>query len=190
MKPRRTVLRGILAAFAVFMLSACSSGDEQAVVAKPAPMHIEQGDECHVCGMIITRFPGPKAEAFTEKHQAVRKFCSTREMFTWMLQPENRNRHHTLYVHDMAQTDWNSPDDAALIDAREAYYVAGGDRKGAMGPTLASFATEAGAHTFMAKHGGRMLRFAEVTLDDVSAGMMEEMDHKMPQASSMQHSMH
>lgn len=189
MNHTRTLIHGLVMVFAVLALSACSGGEEQAIT-KPAPVHIEQGDECHVCGMIITHFPGPKAEAFTEQHQAVRKFCSTREMFAWMLQPENKNRNHTLYVHNMAQTEWASPDDTALIDAREAFYVIGSDKKGAMGPTLASFATKAEALTFMSQSGGRVVGFDEVTLEDLNAGIaMEGMDHKMPHGNDMKYSM-
>src|SRR5690554_3244587 len=124
----------LLAALAAVILAGCSGG-EQEVVAKPDPVHFESGDECHVCGMVITNFPGPKGQAFTEREQHTRKFCSTKDMFAWFLQPENENRDHTLYVHNMAQTDWEHPDDTHLIDAREAFYVAGSERTGAMGPT-------------------------------------------------------
>ncbi len=172
----RTNLNWLLAALAVLTLTACS-GDEEQAIAKPEPVHFESGDECHVCGMIIEGFPGPKGEAITEKDQQVRKFCSTRDMFAWMLQPENANRDHTLYVHDMAQTGWQDPNDAALIDAREAFYVVGSDRKGAMGPTLASFAAQADATGFAAEHGGEVLAFQEITLDHLNTGMaMHSMD--------------
>ena len=166
----RVKLNWLLAALAVFTLTACSSDEEQ-TIAKPDPVHIESGDECHVCGMAITKFPGPKGEAITEKDQHVRKFCSTRDMFAWVLQPENVDRNHTLYVHDMAQTDWQSPDDTALIDAREAFYVVGSERTGAMGPTLASFATRTDADSFAAQHGGEVLAFSEITMDHLNSGM-------------------
>lgn len=162
-------LSWLFATLAVFLLTACSSEEEQAV-AKPNPVHFESGDECHVCGMIIEGFPGPKGQAITEKDQHVRKFCSTRDMFAWVLQPENVNRDHTLYVHDMAQTDWQNPNDTALIDARDAFYVAGSDRAGAMGPTLASFATERSANEFMKEYGGQVLKFGEITLDHLNSG--------------------
>ncbi|WP_417513114.1 nitrous oxide reductase accessory protein NosL [Marinobacter sp.] len=155
--------------FAVF-LAGCS-GEAEKVAEKPAPVHIEDGDECHVCGMAITRFPGPKGEVITEKEQAVRKFCSTRDMFAWVLQPENVMRKHTLYVHDMSQTEWASPDDTALIDAREAFFVVGSERKGAMGQTLASFATESAAHDFMMEHGGKVLQFGAITLEHLNTDM-------------------
>ncbi|WP_296932818.1 nitrous oxide reductase accessory protein NosL [uncultured Marinobacter sp.] len=176
----RTKLKWLFAALAALTLTACSGNEEQAM-AKPEPVHFESGDECHVCGMVITNSPGPKGQAVTEKDQHVRKFCSTRDMFAWMLQPENVNRNHTLYVHNMAETEWASPDDTALIDAREAFYVVGSSRKGAMGPTLASFASQADADHFANSHGGEVLAFSEVTMKNLNAGMnmniMDGMDH-------------
>lgn len=154
--------------FAIF-LAGCSEPEEQ-VTERPEPVHFESGDECHVCGMIITNFDGPKGQAITVREQATRKFCSTRDMFSWVLQPENAKRDHTLYVHDMAQTDWEHPDDTALIDAREAYFVVGSERTGAMGPTLASFATESAAGEFMKEYGGQVLKYSEITLDHLNAG--------------------
>lgn len=147
------------------------SGETEKAVEKPAPVHIESGDECHICGMAITRFPGPKGEVITEKEQTVHKFCSTRDMFAWVLQPENIMRKHTLYVHDMSQTEWAGPDDAALIDARDAVYVFGSERKGAMGQTMASFSTEAAAKDFMAEYGGELLTYDAITLEHLNTEM-------------------
>ncbi|MBU2873646.1 nitrous oxide reductase accessory protein NosL [Marinobacter salexigens] len=169
MKPVRLKLLSALLMFSVFLVGC--SGETEEVVEKPAAVHIEDGDECHVCGMAITRFPGPKGEVITEKEQTVHKFCSTRDMFAWSLQPENTMRKHTLYVHDMSQTEWESPDDTALIDAREAVYVVGSKRKGAMGQTLASFSTESAAHDFMMEHGGEILAFDAITLEHLNTEM-------------------
>ena len=173
----------LIAALAVIALAGCSGG-EQEVVAKPDPVHFESGDECHVCGMVITNFPGPKGQAFTEREQHTRKFCSTKDMFAWFLQPENVNRDHALYVHNMAETHWDHPDDTHLIDAREAFYVVGSERTGAMGPTLASFETESEATDFAATYGGEIISFADITLEHLNAGMtmhgMEEMDEMDP----------
>lgn len=160
---------------AVLFLAGCSGGEEQAP-AKPDPVHFSTGDECHVCGMAITRFPGPKGQAFTEREQHTRKFCSTKDMFAWFLQPENAGRDHTLYVHNMAQTDWNAPDDTRLIDAREAWYVVGSNRAGAMGPTLASFASEIEAKGFAEEYGGEVLPFDGITMKHLNAGMEKGSD--------------
>lgn len=160
---------------ALLLLTGCSGGEEQ-TGARPDPVHFNAGEECHVCGMAITRFPGPKGQAFTEREQHTRKFCSTRDMFAWLLQPENASRDHTLYVHNMAQTDWKAPDDTQLIDARQAWYVVGSNRPGAMGPTLASFATETGASGFAKEYGGEVLPFDAITMDHLNAGMATQSD--------------
>lgn len=164
-----SVIRGGLVLVFATALAACS-GSEETARAKPEPVHFESGDECHVCGMVVTRFPGPKGESISGKEERVRKFCSTRDMFSWALQPENVKRDHTLYVHDMAETEWEHPDDTALIDAREAWFVVGSERTGAMGPTLASFADQADAEVFIEEHGGEVVAFSDVTMEHLSAG--------------------
>lgn len=176
---RLTLLPALL--MLTVLLAGCSKETEE-VAEKPAPVHFESADDCHVCGMSVTRFPGPKGEVITEKEQSVHKFCSTRDMFAWALQPENVVRKHTLYVHDMGQTEWASPDDTALIDAREAFYVAGSERKGAMGQTLASFSTEPAAQDFMMEHGGEVLQYDAITLEHLNTemprgDMHDDMEH-------------
>lgn len=178
----RTVhFKALSAAMIVALFLAGCSEPEQQAMEKPDPVHFESGDECHVCGMIITNFDGPKGQAITAREQTTRKFCSTRDMFSWALQPENAKRDHTLYVHDMAQTDWEHPDDTALIDAREAFFVVGSERTGAMGPTLASFASESSAAEFANEFGGEVVEFEDVTMDhltqDISDQNMEMGSH-------------
>ncbi len=160
------------------LISGCSDSGEDAAVARPNPVHFDSGDECHVCGMAITRFPGPKGEAITARDEQVLKFCSTRDMFSWLLQPENVNRDHTLYVHDMAETEWEKPADTTLIDAREAFYVVGAERTGAMGPTLASFAEASAAEVFAAEFGGQVVSFSDITLDHLGSHHDHDHDHE------------
>ncbi|WP_166258189.1 nitrous oxide reductase accessory protein NosL [Marinobacter salicampi] len=154
----------VVALVTLLALIGCS-GDEEQVVVKPEPVYFESGDECHVCGMVIERFPGPKGQAIQPDDKVVRKFCSTRDMFSWLLQPENVKRNHVLYVHDMAQTHWEAPDDTALVDAREAFFVVGSGLSGAMGPTLGAFADQADARAFADEHGGQVVAFEEITLE-------------------------
>lgn len=104
-----TLLLGLL-------LAGCDASRDDATALGPVP--IASGDECHVCGMLIEEMPGPKGESVLPG--AVRKFCSTAELFGWWLQPENRQGQARLYVHDMSQADWRHPDDARLIDATRA----------------------------------------------------------------------
>lgn len=128
-----------------------------------APVAFHNTDECHVCGMIISDFPGPKGQAVDAA--GVKKFCSAAEMLGWWLQPENRIGNAKLYVHDMGRSQWATPDDNYLIDATQAFYVIGlanSGLKGAMGAVLAAFADEQAATQFAASHDAQVLRFDEI----------------------------
>ena len=142
-------------------LLACSKPEEAPLNLAPVAFH--NTDECHVCGMIITDFPGPKGQALSKRE--TKKFCSAAEMLGWWLQPENRIGDAKLYVHDMGRSDWAKPDDNHLIDATQAFYVvdlADSGLSGAMGAVLASFADEQAARKLAAIHKSRVMKFAEI----------------------------
>ena len=147
----------------VFSLFACDSPDQTKVIRDPVAF--EKVDECHVCGMVITRFPGPKAQAFETRNNQMKKFCSTIELMYWYLQPENRVNVDSVFVHDMSHSPWDKPDDGLLIDASKAYYVIGSDLQGSMGKTLATFSSKAATEGFILEHGGRLVGFEMLTLD-------------------------
>jgi len=161
-----TAKRGRSALWVVIMIAAmlaAGCGREQQA-AHHSPQPIASGDECHVCGMLIKRFPGPKAEAFVAGSDKPFKFCSTRDLFAYLLQPETKSQVREVYVHDMGATSWAHPDDDAFVDARHAWYVVGQDKHGAMGPTLASFKQRKAAEAFAQAHGGRVLGFVDISL--------------------------
>ncbi|MCD8521927.1 MAG: nitrous oxide reductase accessory protein NosL [Saccharospirillaceae bacterium] len=146
------------------MLSALLAGCSQPTnseTTKQSPVAFHSSDECHVCGMAITRFPGPKGEAITGSGK-IRKFCSSAEMLHWWLQPENQVQNMTLYVHDMSLSDWNKPDDAHLIDAMQAFYVAAPDMAGAMGTPIASFADKESAEIFASDRKTSVMTFSQL----------------------------
>ncbi|NMZ07982.1 NosL protein [Pseudomonas proteolytica] len=148
----------------VLLLSLLLVGCDKPVAAGvgDGPVAFHPADECHVCGMVISEFPGPKGQVVEQG--AAKKFCSTAEMLGWWLQPENHHAQSKLYVHDMGRSHWDTPDDAHLIDAKTAYYVLGTGLKGAMGVVLASFAEQAVAQKVASDTGGRVLRFEEIDL--------------------------
>ena len=53
--------RLLLAAALLLGLAACNEPEENAQALAPVAFHAS--DECHVCGMAISDFPGPKGEA-------------------------------------------------------------------------------------------------------------------------------
>lgn len=153
-------LASALALVSLLLLGGCDPAAEAPETVAPVPFH--ETDECHVCGMVITDFPGPKGQAL-ESGQ-VRKFCSVAEMLGWWLQPENQAQNARLYVHDMSQGEWNAPDDARLIDAREAYFVPVSGLAGAMGRPLATFATEEAAQAMAKTHNSKVMRLEQMDL--------------------------
>ncbi|MDI5935209.1 nitrous oxide reductase accessory protein NosL [Halomonas kalidii] len=144
------------------LLTGCGSEPDGNPLAAAQP--IGDGDSCHVCGMLIEAFPGPKGQAYLDRDTVPRKFCSTTELFAFLLQPENEARLSHAYVHDVAAAPWGTPDDEAFIPAGEAWYVVEHERRGSMGHTLASFRERRHAEAFRDTHGGRVLAFEEIDL--------------------------
>lgn len=138
---------------------------------------IESGEECHLCGMIITKFPGPKGQLYKRGNANNLKFCSTRDMFAYFLDPEHQHNIQQAFVHNMAVNTWEQLDDTTYIDAREAWYVIGSNKGGAMGPTLASFADQESANSFAKKQGGKLYHFDDLNLALISSMKMGEPDH-------------
>ena len=146
----------------ILLLQGCNN--EEVNHGKVDPQTFESGEECHVCGMLITRFSGPKGQAFETRTKQMRKFCSVNEMMIWYLQPENKLNVSSIYVHDMAFSPWDKPNDSYLIDAENAIYVIGSDRRASMGASLVTFSTELAAESFIMQHGGKTFSFRDLSL--------------------------
>ncbi|MBV1922271.1 MAG: nitrous oxide reductase accessory protein NosL [Pseudomonadales bacterium] len=167
----KVVIRyGVLLLYCFVALAGCEENEELGEFAQ-AVVAIESGDECHLCGMLIGNFPGPKGEMYLRRDPQIKKFCSTRDMLSFYLQPENTHHAEVMYVHDMAVTPWDNPDDKVFIDAKTAWYVSGMSKKGAMGGTLASFSTEGTARQFIVESGGELLSFDQITLTLLATGL-------------------
>lgn len=154
----------ILSLFLLGTLSSCSKQDEQQLMLHKAVV-IETSEECHLCGMLITRFDGPKGELFRkEQGDKVFKFCSTRDMFGYYLDPENKRNVAQMLVHDMSKMPWGTINDEHFIDAETAWYVSGSEKTGAMGKTLASFSLQEDANAFAKEFGGKVIAFDAISL--------------------------
>ena len=167
-------LKLLLIVLPLGFLTGCGE-DEKPDVVRQA-IAIESGEECHLCGMIITNYPGPKGQLYSKGIKGNMRFCSTRDMFAFIVDPENQHNIQEAWVHDMAVSHWDHPDEETYIDAKKAFYVIGHNRKGAMGPTLASFSKRANAELFAQSEGGEVLTFDQITLD-VLVGMNNQRMH-------------
>lgn len=154
----------IVAALLAALLAGCGQSDH---AGHAGPVEIDGGTYCALDGMLLADYPGPKAQIHYAGRAEPDFFCDTVEMFHLYLNPEIVQPVRGLYVQDMGRTDWDDPQ-GQWIDARGAFYVHGSSRRGAMGPTLASFAREEDARRFAEEHGGKVLRFEEVTPDQVA----------------------
>lgn len=161
MKPVR--LSFFSALLAATVLVACG---QSASTSEVVPLEIKQGTSCSLDGMLLSDYPGPKAQIHYAGQAEPDFFCDTVEMFHMVLNPEQVRAVRGIFVQDMGKADWNSPR-GHWIDAKSAWYVYGSKREGSMGPTIASFALEADARKFATEYGGKVYRFGDITSDMV-----------------------
>jgi copper chaperone NosL len=165
---KQSLLALLIVFLSALLLFSCSKSEDGAQTIHQA-VAIESHDECHLCGMLISNFSGPKGELFRKgiteaEGNSVKKFCSTRDMFSFYLDPENKRNVTTMLVHDMSQSPWDTPNDAYFIDAKDAWFVAGSEKTGAMGETLASFSKQVDAQRFSNEFGGKVISFTQIDL--------------------------
>lgn len=170
------LLRSLLTLSVLLLISCAQQNDTP-----PAAVAIHADDTCAVCGMFLGTSPGPRAQAWKRGAERPLVFDTTRDFFAWLLQPENRTGIAALYVQDTARIDWRHPNDAtdSFIDARQAHYVVWHLLPGAMGPTLAPFASESAAHDFIKLYGGALLHF-----DDITTELTVQLESHCPGQSS------
>ncbi|CAH0991529.1 Copper-binding lipoprotein NosL [Sinobacterium norvegicum] len=154
------------------LLSGCEEKKEQPL-ASPKPVIIQDHDECDLCGMYINAFPGPKGQIFERGLNHPKRFCSTRDMFAYALQPEHRHRIEHIFVHDVSSAPWDHQESAQYIDASSAFFVSGHKLNGAMGPALASFSTRADATNFVREQGGSLFTFKQIDIE-----VLNKMSHQ------------
>lgn len=164
---RRQLLRlagwaalGSLGAVGTLGLAGC--GEQASTAQSLAPVEIDRSTSCELDGMLLSDYPGPKAQVHYAGQAQPVFFCDTVELFNTLLAAEQVRAVKAVYVQDMGKADWNQPV-GHWIDAKSGIYVLGSKRHGSMGPTVASFAQEADAVKFAAEYGGKVLRFADIT---------------------------
>ena len=150
-------------AAAVLMMAGC--GDAPDAITRTAA-DFTPSTACILDGMLLAEHPGPKAQIHYVNAGEPEFLCDTVEMFHLYLQPEQVRAVAAVYVQDMGQADWDAPR-GHWVDARQAWFVVGGKRRGSMGPTIASFAKRADAATFAETYGGQVLAFDAVKPEQV-----------------------
>lgn len=153
-------------------LTGCHKASDTASI---VPVEIDRTTSCDLDGMLLSDYPGPKAQIFYADQSKPSFFCDTMELLSTLLAGEQVRAIRAAYVQDMAKADWDHPE-GHWTDARTAFYVFGSKRKGSMGPTVGSFAQEADAQHFAAENGGKVLAFSAIKPDmvDLSGGALHD----------------
>ena len=159
MRPRLTIaiLAGLLA------LGACQREAE----APPTPFAMTEDAMGRYCGMNILEHAGPKGQVILAKYDEPIWFSSARDAIAFTMLPEEPKDIRAIYVSDMAKAPtWDEPGADNWVDARQAFFVIGSNRKGGMGAAEAvPFSTEEAAKAFAGDHGGEVVRFDAVPRD-------------------------
>ncbi len=155
------MIRPLLLALPLLALAACK--DERAEIPQPVTMTAEAVG--HFCQMNMLEHPGPMAQVFLDGLPYPLFFSQVRDAVAYQRMPEQSHMIRIIYVSDMGAPDasWEDPGADNWTLAAEAYYVAGSDVVGGMqAPEIVPFATRAAAEAFAARHGGEVLRLAEI----------------------------
>lgn len=143
----------------IFLFIACTNAD----IEKPVPIELTREHACGLCGMITVDFPGSKGQIHYSNGK-IDTFCCTLDMFSFYLQPDSPKNITAIFVNDMGKADWERPS-GHWIDAKKAHYVFGGNIMGPMGEALVPFAELKDAEVYVNDHGGKIIRFDEVTME-------------------------
>ncbi len=134
--------------------------DPGAGLAMLAPRPVPAEARCPVCGMYPARFPRWAAQVIFADG-AAHFFDSPVDLFLFLADPARYDETYeagdvrALHVADFGGKGWT--------EAGAAHYVIGSAARGPMrSPDLPAFADATDAAAHVARHGGRLLRFAEV----------------------------
>jgi len=152
-----------LIALAPLLLSAC----KEDTAALPDPVEMSAEAVGFYCQMDLLTHDGPKGQIHLSGAPAPIFFSQVRDTIAYLHMPEQNYSVIVAFVQDMSNAQsWAQP--GAWIAVDKALYVTGSDQMGGMGaPEFVPFSDEAAATAFIARHGGTLQRFDQITSQDV-----------------------
>lgn len=140
----------------------------EALASKPTPKEPSSNDVGHFCKMIVVNHTGPKGQIFIEGEKDVLWFSTIRDLFSYILLPEEVKRISAIYVNDMGVASWDAPEAGSWVDAYLAHYVIGSRKKDGMGgKSIVPFASKSKAKEFVKKNGGKVVGFSGISKEDI-----------------------
>ncbi len=178
----------ILTAFSALILAGC---EEEQVAVLPPPEPIDREATGYYCSMTVVDHKGPKGQIILQSKSEPLWFTAVRDTIAFTLLPEEAKDIAAIYVTDMAKAvEWDHPEHAGpWIEARNAWYVIGSDKRGGMGaPEAVPFGSKDAAEAFATKHGGQAYAFADIPHDAILGTTGDEQE-AMPQHNMPGHTM-
>ena len=125
-------------------------------------MQISSQDRCPVCGMKVIRYP-KFSSAIRLTNQATYYFCSNGCMLKTWLHPEIFLKSTRQALSLAVVRDYFT---GRQLDAEKAFWIAGSDVIGPMGPAMVALQESHAVDAFLKRHGGqRVFRLHELTDD-------------------------
>ncbi len=154
-------------ALAALPLAACK---EEAATA-PSPVAMTDEALGFYCQMAMTEHDGPKGQVHLKDSLAPLFFAQVRDAIAYQRMPEQTDEITAIYVSDMSHAaSWQEPGENNWVAAADAFYVLGSDAVGGMGADeIVPFSNRADAQDFTARHGGQIVRLADIPDEAVLA---------------------
>jgi len=150
---------------ALLLFSGCS--EKSNTQASYSPKDLTGDEVCMLDGMILRDHPGPKGQIIF-KNGEPHFFCDTKGLISTLYDPNYKVKIKQAFVQDFGNREWGSYKDN-WIDVKQAFFVMDSSRFGAMGPTLATFASRTDADNFAKEFGGSVLAFSELNEEKLEA---------------------
>lgn len=153
--------RLVLAFVACVFMSGC---EESVTISAPTPTAMTEEALGYYCQMGLMEHQGPKAQIHVSHLDQPLWFSQVRDAVAFTRLPEETAEVTAIYVSDMATAEtWAHPGTENWIDANEAFFVLDSRKHGGMGaPEAVPFSTAEAAGSFIAEHGGKVVRFSEI----------------------------
>jgi nitrous oxide reductase accessory protein NosL len=123
---------------------------------------VDNKDRCPICGMYPARYPRHKCQILIQGDEKYH-FCSTQCLFELLGHPRKYVKKDVvplrIWVIDFPAGAW--------ISGKTAYYVVGSGKLGPMGYEAIAFDKKKAASDFARKEGGKVLTFAQVSIDAI-----------------------
>lgn len=123
------------------------------------------GAECQACGMVVREQPSPRGQVVHRDGKRVH-LCSVGELLLYLREPSPHGAPSAVFVEALdpeADPHAGSTAERPWIRAESGFYVVGVPRKGIMGSPVLAYDEQSAAERAAARHGGRTVRWTELS---------------------------